>query len=101
MAIARRGCSPSGESAWLGNRNATIAPPAKMNAANRNAHWGLVVATIPAPIVPNVNPANVPASDTRALARTSVLVSGRSRGITALRETPYALDRTRIANAPG
>ena len=54
-----------------------------------------------APIEPNVKPDNVPARDTRAFARTSVLPSGRSRGVTALRETPYAFDRTRIANAPG
>lgn len=95
---ARR--SPFASSTLWGSVNAANVPQMKMAQAPYSGHGG-PMACSPAATGAAAAVASRPASVTREFALTSENFGGSSRGTTALRTTPYALDATSTPSAAG
>lgn len=95
---ARR--SPLASSTLCGSVNAATVPHTKITQAPYSGHGGPIRCRA-APTGAAAPVASRPASVTREFAFTSENFGGSSRGTTALRTTPYALDATSTPSAAG
>ncbi len=99
-AASRARPSPLAESTLCGNENDRNVPVANTTNAPYSGQLGPIRCS-PPPAGAATPVASSPASVTRELALTSEICGGSSRGTTALRTTPYALEATSTPSATG
>ncbi len=100
--VASSGCGAfSGTSTCPGSRMVNTTPSRNTTVPMRSTQPAPISTARPAAMGAVIDVAISPANEARAFAVTSVISSGRTRGVTAARSTPNALDSTSTPNAAG